>query len=240
MDATVIAGQKGTGRRMYTLVAVGAALIIFAGFARTFYLKGMFDTAPLSPLVFFHGIVMTLWFTLFIVQVRLVASGHTNLHRRLGAFGAALFVLVLLVGFATAVGATRRGAPSPVPQLTPLMWLAIPLADLVVFAILVASALWMRRRPDFHKRLMLLATLSILTPGIGRLPVDLLRSGGAPVLFGLTGLAVIVCVTVDTIGNKRLHPAFGWGGAFVVLSIPFRIAVAGSAAWTQIARWMVA
>jgi hypothetical protein len=181
---------------------------------------------------------MTLWFALFIVQLRLVAAGRTDLHRRLGVFGAVLVVLIVAVGVTTAVDAGRRGV-SPAPEVTPLMFMAIPLADLVVFAILVGVALWNRRRSDIHKRLMLLATLSILTPGIARIPLAFVQQGGLPMFFGLTVLSVIICVVVDTVKNRRLHPAFGWGGTLVVASVPLRLMLAGTAVWTQFATWLV-
>jgi hypothetical protein len=138
---------------------------------------------------------MTLWFGLFIAQVRLVAARRTDLHRRLGGLGAILLVLILFLGVATAITAARHGV-TPAPEVSPLMFMAIPLADLVVFAALVGVALWNRRRSDIHKRLMLLATLSILTPGIARIPIGFFQQGGLPVFFGLTVLTVIVCVAV--------------------------------------------
>jgi hypothetical protein len=239
MSANSTLSSKGFDRRLYSWVAVVAALIVFAGFARTFYLKGVFGTPALSELLLTHGTVMTLWFALIIVQLRLVAAGRTDLHRRLGVFGAILVVLILAVGVTTAIDAARRGA-SPAPEITPLMFMAIPLVDLVVFAILVGGALWNRRRSDTHKRLMLLATLSILTPGIARIPLAFIQQGGLPVVFGLTVLSVIICVVVDTVKNRRLHPAFGWGGTLVVASVPLRLILAGTAAWTQFATWLVA
>ena len=234
-----MSNSKGVGRRFYSWVAVAAALTIFAGFAQTFYLKGLFATPALSGLLWVHGVVMTLWFALFIVQVRLVASGRTDVHRRLGVFGAILLLLILPTGVATAIAAARRGF-SPAPEVTPLMFMAIPLTDLVVFALLVGVALWNRRRSDTHKRLMLLATVSVLTPGIARIPLGFVQQGGLPVFFGLTVLAVITCVAVDTVKNRRLHPAFGWGGALVIASVPLRLMLAGTAAWTQFATWLVA
>lgn len=230
---------QGSGHRLYSWAAAIAALIIFAGFARTFYLRGMFNTASLSGLLLAHGVVMTLWFGLFIVQVRLVAAGRTDVHRRLGPIGAILAVLVLVVGVATAIDAARRGA-SPAPGVTPLMFMAIPLVDLLVFATLVGTALWNRARSDIHRRLMLLATLGILTPAIARIPLGLIQEGGLPVVFGLTVLIVIVCIVVDTVKNRRLHPAFGWGGALIVASVPLRLVLAGTPAWTKFATWLVA
>jgi hypothetical protein len=234
-----MSNSKVVDRWLYSWAAIVAALIIFVGFARTFYLKGMFSTPTLSWLLLVHGTVMTLWFTLFIAQVRLVAADRTDLHRRLGRLGAILLVLILLVGVATAIAAARRGS-TPVPEVSPLMFMAVPLADLVVFAILVGAALWNRRRSDTHKRLMLLATLSILTPGTARIPIGFIQQGGLPVFFGMMVLTVIICVAVDTVKHRRLHPAFGWGGALVIASVPLRLMVAGTAAWTQFATWLVA
>ena len=238
MDRAPTSGGAASERRLWAWAAGAAALVIFGGFAQTFYLKAFFDTPALSSLVRAHGVVMSLWVILLLVQLRLVAIGRTDLHRRLGAVGAVLFVTILVVGVATAIDAARRGA-SPAPGVTPLMFLAVPLADMLVFGVLVGSALWNRRHSATHKRLMVLASLAILAPGIARLPVDFIRQGGLPVIFGLTLLAVAACIVVDTIRNRRLHPAFGWGGALVLASVPLRIAVAGSAGWNRFANWLV-
>ena len=238
MSADPLPVRRTVDRPLYTWAAVLAALVVFAGFARTFYLQGVFHGRALSLLLTVHGTLMTLWFTLFIVQVRLVAAGRTGVHRRLGAFGAVLLGLILVVGTLTAVDAARRGV-TPTPEVPPLSFMAIPFADLFVFAVLIGGALLNRRRPAVHKRLMLLGTLAILAPGIARIPVPFVQQGGLPVIFGLVLLGVILCIVVDTVRNRRLHPAFGWGGGFVVLSVPLRILLAGSSAWLKFAAWIV-
>ena len=225
--------------RFYVIAALAAAAIIFAGFARSFYLKSFYPDAPLSNLLFGHGVVMSLWLALFIAQVTLVSTGRTALHRRTGVFGGVLAMLVVGVCVAATIDAGRRGV-SPAPGVTPLMFMTIPLADVLVFTVLVGAALYLRRRPDFHKRLMLLATLSILTPGIARIPLDALRGGGLPMFLGLTVAAVVLAVVIDTVRHRRLHPAFGWGGAFVILMMPLRVIVAGTAVWNGFAQWLVA
>jgi len=149
-----------------------------------------------------------------------------------------LFATILVVGVVVAIDAARRGV-SPAPGVTPLMFMAVPLADMLVFGGLVGTALWNRRRSATHKRLMVLASLAILPPGIARLPVDFIREGGLPVIFGLTLLAVVACIVIDTVRNRRLHPAFGWGGALVVASVPLRVAVAGTEGWNRFASWLV-
>ncbi len=229
---------RAADRPLYLWGGVVAAAIVFAGFARTFYLKGLFDTPALSGLLALHGTIMSLWLALFLVQGRLVASGRTDLHRRLGTFGMVLFALVLGIGCVTAVDAARRGV-SPAPGISALSFMAVPMVDLVVFALLVGAALWNRRKPATHKRLMLIGTLSILAPGIARIPFPFIRQGGLPVIFGLTVLAVLVFVVADTVRQRRLHPACGWGAALVAVSVPVRVMIAGSPAWIRFATWLV-
>jgi hypothetical protein len=226
-------------RRLWGWAAAGSALLVFVGFAQTFYLKPWFATPALSPLMLTHGVVMTLWVVLLLLQLRLVAIGRTDWHRRLGAFGAILFVAILAIGAATAVAMGRRGF-SPASDVTPLMFMAVPAVDLLVFGVLVATALWQRRHSATHKRLMVLATLAILAPAIARLPIDTVRQGGLPVIFSLMALAVIACVVIDTWRHRRLHPAFGWGGALVLLSVPGRVLLAGTDAWNRFASWLIA
>ncbi len=224
------------------LLVVGLLLVlvvVFAGFAPTFYLKGLFGTPPLSNLLFAHGLVMSTWVALLVVQTALVEVGRTDLHRRLGVAGVGVAVLVIVIGTAAALDAGRRGF-SPTPQVTPLMFMAIPLVDLLVFSILVGTAVAKRRKSATHKRLMLLATVSLLTPAVARLPIDALKQFGLPAFFGVTIACVLLVVAIDTVRHRRLHPAFGWGAALVIAAVPARIALAQSDAWVSIAGRLVA
>jgi hypothetical protein len=225
-------------RPLFVAAALAAALIIFAGFSRSFYLKGFFDAPPLSNLLLVHGVIMTLWIALFLTQIGLAAAGKVRVHRTLGTAGAVVALLVLVGGIAVAIDAGRRGF-TPAPEVTPLAFMAIPLIDALVFAVLVSAGLWFRSRRDIHKRLMLLATLAILTPGVARLPIDAIKQGGLPAFFAVTLFCVIVVVLFDTIRNRRLHPAFGWGAALIIVSVPLRIALAQTAAWSGFAGWLI-
>jgi hypothetical protein len=227
--------SRRADRAFYTAAALTAVLVVFAGFARTYYLKGIYGAPALTGLVHLHGLVMTLWFALFVVQVRLVAAGRVDLHRRLGQFGAALAVAIVGVGTVTAITAARLGH-SPGPP--PLVFLTIPLGDMVVFSVLISLGLSYRQRPALHKRLLLLSSLGILTAAIARIPLDVIHNGGLPLYFGLTDLCVLVCLGLDTVKNRRLHPAFGWGFLFIIASQAFRFWLAGTAQWLSFAAWL--
>ncbi len=227
---------NGAERRLYTWAALAAIAVVFAGFARTYFLKAGFGTPALSTLVHVHGFVMTLWFAFFLMQVRLVAMHRTDLHRRTGVVGALLAVAVLIVGITTAITAAQLGrTPGP----PPLVFLVIPLGDMLVFALLVSTGLYFRGRSDIHKRLMLLSCVGLLAAAISRIPLDFIKAGGVPVFFGLTDLIVLSCVAYDTVKHRRLHPAFGWGMLLIVASQPLRLLLSGTSAWHQFASWLV-
>jgi hypothetical protein len=228
----------GKDRRMYIWFAVFMPIIVLAGFARSYYLKGFFGFPALpSLLVHLHGIVMTSWVVLFVTQVSLVATGRTRTHQRLGVLGAVLAALVLVVGVLTAIAGAARGATPGPPAL---QFLAVPLFDMLAFAILVGTALYLRRRRlDIHKRLMLLAAVNLLAPAIARIPLHFIEAGGPLAFFGLTDLCLLACVGFDTVKNRRLHPAFVWSTLLIIASQPVRLMLSGTDIWLRFATALV-
>src|ERR1051326_8901547 len=101
IESSVASPRRTVSRAFYTWFALVAALIVFTGFARTYYLKTVFGTPALTTLVHLHGVLMTLWFTLFVVQVRLVAGNRVDLHRKIGRVGAGLAGTIVCIGTLT-------------------------------------------------------------------------------------------------------------------------------------------
>ena len=226
---------KRRERLFYTGMAIAVVATVFAGFARTYYLKSYFGGAALSPLLHVHGVVFTSWLALFFTQTILVAAHRIDIHRRLGVAGGVLAALVAVVGVVTAVVRTKQGAAPP--GFAPLPFLAIPLGDMLVFTSLVGAGFYFRRRADTHKRLMLLATIGILPAAIARLPFEVMKAG-PPAFFGFTDLFVVACVLYDLAARGRVLPATAWGGLVVVLSQPLRLMIAGTSAWLAVANWL--
>jgi hypothetical protein len=225
-----------TERRFYAWGAAAIVLVAFSGFARTYYLKGAFGTPPLPTLVHLHAAAMTAWIVLFVAQTRLIAARRTDWHRRVGVAGVLLIAAITVIGVLTAIDSARRGMTFP--GMSPLVFLVLPLGTVFVFVLLAGCAIVYRRRSDFHKRLMLLATLSILTPAIARVPWEPFRAVGPPLFIGLTDALVLAFVVWDTVRNRRLHPAFGWGALFLFASQPLRMALAHTEAWARFASWL--
>jgi hypothetical protein len=157
------------GRRFFIGFGILAAFVVFAGFSRSYYLRPFTGATPISAPLFLHGLAFTCWIVLFIAQSALVATGHADVHRRLGMAGGLLLVVLLVSGWTRAIAAARLGhIPAAQTGVTdPLAALAIPLRDLLVFAALAATALYFRRHSDIHKRLMVIATINLLPAGLG-------------------------------------------------------------------------
>lgn len=223
--------------RFYVSAGVVAALVVLAGFSRTYFLKGYFGTPALTPLVHLHGILFTSWVALFITQAWLVSARRTRVHMRLGVAGFLLAVTMIVVGLATAITAASLGKTPPGAP-PPLIFLSVPFFDMVVFAALIAAGFYFRRRSDYHKRIMVVATATLLTAAFGRLTIIYLGTGQPLLAMAATDLLVIGAATWDAISHRRLHPAFAWAGALLILSHPLRFLIAQTDAWMSFARWM--
>ncbi len=236
MQATPAINRRRRERWFYISMSLAAVITVFAGFAPTYYLRPYFNTAPLMPLLHLHGIVFTSWLALFLIQTTLVAAHRTDIHRRLGILGGIIAALMIVIGPTTAVIRASQGA-TPVPGVSPLSFLVVPLGDMLVFAILVGAGFYFRRRPDIHKRLMLLATVSILAAAVARLPFAIMQAG-PPAFFGLTDVFVVACILYDLVTLRRVHRATALGALLIIASQPLRLMLGGTHAWLAFAGWL--
>ncbi|HEY1890140.1 MAG TPA: hypothetical protein VGG63_07020 [Steroidobacteraceae bacterium] len=107
-SAVPYALDRSPDRRFFVVAAICALVIVFAGFAHTYFLKFLFDAPALPWLVQLHGAVMTTWFVVFLAQTSLIAGHRADLHRRLGVIGAALVVVMVVLGIVVVVVAAAR------------------------------------------------------------------------------------------------------------------------------------
>jgi hypothetical protein len=232
-----MATKNGTrvGQDFFLWAALTCSFIALIGFGRTYYLKSLFETPPLPTLLHLHGAIMSSWCLLFGAQTYLVVTHRVHLHRRLGIFGAVLAILVVVVGAYATVEATAREVRDHVVHQFHFLF-GLNLVNLLVFALLVITALALRVRPDFHKRLMLLATVTMLAPAIAR--IVLLFTHAAAAQFLAFDFCILACVAVDTSVHRRLHPAFGWGAAFVVASFHLTYIALSAKWWLPFVAWV--
>jgi uncharacterized membrane protein YozB (DUF420 family) len=218
----------------YLVMSLAMAAVIIAGFSRT--VPDDFTAGSKFPLLLaIHGTVFTLWIVLFVAQPAIVARGSLKLHRRIGWIGAALAFAMFVMGIAATLFAIRFNAvPSFFP---PPLFLVMNTIGIAVFGGLVTAGVMLRKKAEWHKRLMLCATISILGPGIGRLlPMESFGRAAPMVMFAAILVFGLAGPIYDMIIRRRVHPAYIWGVSTIVISM----VVTGPIAFTPAASALAA
>ncbi len=241
-QATLQAPARPVGkydRVFYGGVAVAMALTAIVGFAPTYYGRffsggptATISGGPFTTLIHLHGALFSAWIALFIVQTALISARRVAVHRKLGVAGAVLAAAMIAVATTTAIGMAKRGAAPP--GIPPLAFLTVPFFDMVMFATFIVAALALRRKKEAHKRLMLLAYVSIMGAPAARLPGVLPL--GPLAFYGIAFVFLASGIVYDLVSRRRVHPAYIWGGTLLVASVPLRLALSGTATWMAIAQ----
>jgi hypothetical protein len=211
--------------------------LLVIGFAPTLYLRAFFDVPPIPGYLFVHGGVLTAWFVWLVVQTSMVRTGRTATHRRLGVIGAVIGAAVVVAGPMATMGAVARLRAggldwdtdmSAVPALgvegVPMVRFAAQVVwgnfvDIAVFAALVVTAILLRRNPQAHKRLMLLASIAIIGPALARISRWSVFGGEDGLFIPVVLLGLLAAVVVhDLVSARRLHRATLIGSGVIVLA----------------------
>ena len=228
--------RRSAEHRFFWRMSVLIAAVVFIGFARTYFLAGFFHARPLpAPIVHLHGAVFTGWIVLLVAQASLAAGGRTDVHRRLGIAGLVLAPLIIILGFLVAHEMLER--MWAVPGFDAKGIYAVALSQILGFAVPVFSALRLRRKSAFHKRLILIGTIAMLTAGFGRWPVHFLLHKPLPAMLATFSLLLLV-ILYDLLSMRRIHRATAFGATWVVLIELAAIAVGHTAAWQSFATLM--
>ncbi len=204
---------RSVGRRFYLTMSLVLAAIVIFGFSHT--LPGDFAAPDFPPVLVLHGAVFLTWVLLFVAQPALVARGSLALHRKLGWFGAGLACLMVVMGAGAVLLALQQGS---IPPFYPHgLFLVRGLLGISLFAGLVAAGIAKRREADWHKRLMLCASIVVIGPGLERaLPIPAFGAWWPMVADGVTDLLALTGVAVDLAVRHRVHPAYLWGVGAIV------------------------
>jgi len=193
-------------------------VVVLVGFAPTFYLRSAFPhKSGLPALLHIHGALLTVWFLLTVIQGWLIRTGQRRLHRQLGNFAAAYAGVVIVVGILANLMLISE-IDSAADGENIVIWGNF--FTLAMFAAFVALAVVFRNRPDAHKRLTLLASMSIVGPALARFPRWPIFAGGleAGRNYAIGGLLIMfaLLLTYDVVTRRKPHPA-SWGGMVAIL-----------------------
>lgn len=227
-------------RSAFQLCLAGFFLLVaLVGFSTTYFFplaKGSF-AAPW--VVHVHGALMFGWLLLLLTQSLLVRAGRMRAHRRLGWLGVFVATAIVLSGVAVGAFATRRDLAAT-GQSWPLGDLVNIVIEMLLFGVLVGLAIACRRRPEAHKRYLVLATISALGPAWFRFRHFLPFVPEPLVVFSLVADSVLLVVIArDWRVDKRVHRVYVWAGGAMFLVHALELTFRESATWIGLGRWLL-
>jgi len=207
---------------------------VFVGFARTYYLAGIFRAPLPSLIIHLHGAAFSGWILLLVTQTSLVSAGRVDIHRRLGIAGFLWACLMVILGVLAATNSlVRKAGP---PGTDPQFFYIIPLGDMLIFATLIFFAYRSRSNPSAHKRLIFIGTVALMIAAIARWPIWSQRDPMKATLCSYVFLVMLVAY--DLWATRKVHRATIWAGAFLIFIQQIRIPIGKSAAWHSFATWV--
>ena len=233
-------------RYFYLITAIVLFACMFLGFSN-FYLQGKAVggrdlTLPIKTLLILHGISMTAWVLLFLIQPILIIKAKHKLHKTLGKIGAFTAITMVILGLKVAIESARVNPPDLLLwNLNPTEFMAIPFFSIILFGILVALAIWKRKTPNIHRAMMLLATMIIITAATDR--IGAFRSIYAEtmlgMIFGPFGAMFIIgtiFLILHSALTRSLNRPYAIGLIACLLAGALIMRIAPTPFWTNIAR----
>jgi FtsH-binding integral membrane protein len=230
-------------------MAYTCALIAFAGFAPTYWAPIAAGRFAGPPLLHLHGLLFSAWMLFFILQTTLVARGRVQRHRELGLLGISLATAMLFVGILASLHSVRLGIALGL-EAQNRAFSIVPITIVVFFVCAVAAAVVNVSRPEVHKRLMLVATISLLPPAFARLialaaGVPFSPGHPPPLAFSLlpsfaSDLTLIAAILWDRRRQGRLARTYLVAGACLVALQIIRVPLGTTTAWYEVTEWLLA
>ena len=245
MSATSLhAGIQTKSRYFYLWMAVGFLIVAFGGFIPTYWAKVATGSFHGPAIIHVHGFLLFGWVCFYLVQTTLVATGRTLDHRNWGLAGIAMFSFVLCSVLAGQM-AILKTADSLGMGDAARRFSAVALCAWPIIAGLFTAAIVNVRRPEIHKRWMVVLMTAMMTPAIARVFLTLFAPAGAgngppPPFVSLppamvADLFLVVAMVRDWRVLGKPHPVYVYGGLILLTQQLLTVPFASTATWMQIA-----
>jgi hypothetical protein len=203
-NTAAVTGRNGIlNRYFYFAMSLLVAAIVVAGFKRTVNDNLFHPAVPRPFILWMHGAAFAAWVSFFICQSALVRIHKVRWHRFFGWFGAGLATVIVPLGITTSIVMTRFDQVQ-LHQTGIDAFLSIPFYDMIAFGVCIALALYWRKRPEMHRRLVFIATCSLLDAAFGRF--DYLFNHN--LFFPCLDLVILLGVARDLLVDRRVHKVY--------------------------------
>ncbi|MBX2968410.1 MAG: hypothetical protein KF803_03490 [Cyclobacteriaceae bacterium] len=204
----------------FPLMSLLLLAIVLKGFGPSFFFRdststeGGFRPEGLPIYLIIHGLVMSTWMLLLVVQTGLVQTKKIKAHMALGWVGLVVALLVIPTGIMAMNGFGPRllalGVPPPVLRegLSLLFW--IDVFSLILFPSLIGAAIYYRKKSAWHKRFMLYAGFTVMLPALGRMTAQIAETdsfGGInwPLTWGVLFCIMLSVPLYDFLSNRNIQ-----------------------------------
>jgi hypothetical protein len=184
------------------------------------------------------------WLVLFTAQISLIRSGRVHIHRKLGLAAVVLVPVMVVLGVATTL--VSRRVHFAAGQNDMLAFMIVPLTDMLLFPSLVIPALLLRKDPATHKRLILLATASLLPAAFGRWIGPWILAYFGDGFFGLMAQAylgsdvmILGAILYDLVTRGRIHAVYLIGVPWILAVQAITSAIYHWSGWLSMAQRMI-
>ena len=248
IDDRVRAAVASPARNFYFHMALVCAAVAFLGFAPTYWVPLAHRAFSASPVVHFHGFLFFTWTVFFAFQSWLAASGRVAWHRSLGIVGVSLATAMTIFGFLVSVHVMQHSAALGQTEAG-IAFSIVPLSGVAFFAVVFCLAIANVRRTETHKRLMLLAGISLLDAAVARWFLTFLAPPGPPgpppvfvtILPALVAyLLLVVAIVHDWRTRGRPHPVYVYGGIALLAVKLLNWPISTTSAWHSLAGGILA
>lgn len=237
MAANVSVIRRPSDKALWVTAAVIFPLVVLIGYFKTYYFRAFFDVPAFGHwLVHLHAVTMTAWVLYFVAQVALVRTKNLKLHMSMGMAGIALGAVVVVVGMATAWNShiVRGTAPA---GIDPHAFFMIPVLDMLFFILFFGGAVYWRKKPAYHKTLMLMTAINFSPAAIARIPLlpvemMMLQWIAFPIALG------VACFAYYTWKHRSFNWVFFTALLLFSVSGPARLFLAFTQPWLNFVGWM--
>ena len=208
-------------------------IIVLAGFGPS-YIGAMVNGVATPLILHFHATVFIGWLALFTAQALLPVFGRVDLHRKVGKFGIGYAVFLIVVGLATTVNRVAFHYNDGQEEFARAFLIA-PLSDMIVFPIFFAAAILYRHKPEIHKRLMLVATVTLTIAAVARMSFI---PSNYWIFVSIWLSPIYLAMIYDYYRSKKVHSAYVIGIIALAL-VPLRDTLAMTDGWQSFASWFI-
>jgi len=234
-------------RAFHFALAIACLLLAFTGFLPTYWAPLAQRALHVDPIVHIHALFFFGWTVFLVAQAYLTVHGQLQRHRAFGVAGVALATAMVFTGVLMTIHSLKHDVP--IDAVTAKAFSIVSFSGIVFFAIVVALALANVRNPEMHRRLMLLATISIVQAPVARWFLVAFRPpdaiGAPPVAVTIPAalvidLLIVAAIVYDAHTRGRPHRVWVIGGGCLLALQLLRLPLSTTAGWTAVADALLA